>query len=374
MAVIFRAQRVMSSVDDSPMWVVVDDRYEVHRVASDFCLSLVGANRSVNTIKSYAPKVAKFLTWCSSRGLDWRRVSFADLTRYKRFLELEPMPSGRRRDGKTTNLYLGAMTEFLRYASLEGHVPQSLVDQLSRPKFLRYAPKGFDPGENGQHRLVQARTLKATEYAKPPEVIEPDHTEAVLAACRNTRDVLLVRAMLDVGLRVGEVLGLRRSDIHFLPDSAMLGCYAEGPHLHVVRRMNLNGAVAKSRFPRRVPVTAAVVEAYRHYQAERADRVPEGECDFVFVNLYGAEPDTPMSYPNAKRCIDRIARTSGLVVRPHMLRHTAATNWIRNGERIDVVQELLGHVSWTSTQVYLHPSDDEMRRAVDNLAFGMEIR
>jgi site-specific recombinase XerD len=364
---------VVLSDDEAPIWVVVDDNYQVHRVAADFCLSLLGANRSPNTIKSYAPKVAKFLTWCSGRGQDWTALSFADLTRYKRSLELEPTRSGRRRDGRTTNLYLGAMTEFLRFAALEGHVDQALVDELSRPKHLRYVPKGFDAGENGQNRLIQARTLKATEFEKPPEALEADEAAAVLGACRNPRDVLLVRVMLDVGLRIGEALGLRRSDIHFLPDSSILGCFVRGPHLHVRRRMNVNGSIAKSRYPRHVPVTAAIVAAYREYQSERDSRVPEGDCDFVFINVYSRNPDTPVTYPNAKRCIDRIGRAAKVTLRPHMLRHTAATNWMRNGERIDVVQELLGHVSWTSTQVYLHPSDDEMRRAVDTLAFGTEI-
>jgi site-specific recombinase XerD len=361
------------SLDETPMWVVVDDHYEVHSVARDFCLTLVGAGRSPNTVRAYAPKVARFLTWCSAAGLDWTRLTFPDLTRYKRVIEMEPTKDGRRRDGKTINLYLGAMAEFLRFAALEGHVDPSLVDKLSRPKRLRYAPKGFDPGENGQHSVIQARTLKANQYDRPPEALEPEQVSAALDACRNPRDVLLIRVLHDVGLRIGEALGLLRSDIHFLPDSSVLGCAVKGPHLHVRRRMNPNGSLAKSRYPRHVPVTVALVGAYRDYQAERDERLSEGQCDFVFVNLYGPGLDTPMTYANAKRCTDRIARVAGVTLRPHMLRHTAATNWMRNGERLDVVQELLGHVSWTSTQVYLHPSEEEMRNAVGALALGKEI-
>ena len=361
------------SLDETPMWVVVDDHYEVHKIARDFCLTLVGAGRSPNTVRTYAPKVAKFLMWCSAVGLDWTQLTFPDLSRYKRSVEMEPTAAGRRRDGKTVNLYLGAMAEFLRFAAMDGHVDAALVDKLSRPKYLRYAPKGFDPGENGQNRIIAARTLKANEYDKPPEALEPDQVAAALNACRNPRDVLLIRVLHDIGLRIGEALGLVRSDIHFLPDSSVLGCTVKGPHLHVRRRMNPNGSLAKSRYPRHVPVTAALVDAYRDYQAERYDRLPEGQCDFVFVNLYGRDPDTPMTYANAKRCTDRIARVADVTLRPHMLRHTAATNWMRNGERLDVVQELLGHVSWTSTQVYLHPSEEEMRNAVDALALGKEM-
>jgi len=355
------------------MWVVVDDAYEVHRVATDFCLALDGANRAFNTVRAYAPKVAKFLTWCSANGLDWTAPSFADLTRYKRFIEREPTADDRSRSGRTTNLYLIALCEFLRFAAREGLVDRALVDRLSEPKFLRYLPRGFDPGEDGQRRLVQARTLKVSEYESPPESLEAEETAAVLRACRNPRDLFLVRVMLDMGLRIGEALGLRRSDIHFLPDSSMLGCSTPGSHVHVYRRLNVNGSTAKSRYPRSVPASTAVVDAYRAYWDARQDLIPDSECDFVFMNLYGAEPDTPMGYPNAKRCADRIAKTAGVTLRPHMLRHTAANTWLRNGERVDVVQELLGHTSPTSTQVYLHPSEAEKRAAVDRLALGKEL-
>lgn len=373
MATTYRAQRARASLSESVLWVVVDDAYEVHRVATDFCLALDGANRAANTVRAYAPKVAKFLTWCSLNGLDWTALSFADLTRYKRFIEREPMADGRPRSGRTTNLYLIVLCEFLRFASREGLVDRALADRLSEPKFLRYLPRGFDPGEDGQRRLVQARTLKVCEYEKSPESLEPDEIAAVLRACQNPRDLFLARVMLDMGLRIGEVLGLRRSDIHFLPDSSMLGCSTPGPHLHVYRRQNTNGSTAKSRYPRSVPASTAVVDAYREYWDVRQDVVPDSVSDFVFVNLYGAEPDTPMAYSNAKRCMDRIAKTAGVTLRPHMLRHTAATTWLRNGERIDVVQELLGHASPASTQVYLHPSEEEKRAAVDRLALGKEL-
>jgi integrase/recombinase XerD len=199
-AVAYRAQRVVMSLDETPMWVVVDDRYEVHQVARDFCLTLVGAGRSLNTVRTYAPKVARFLTWCSASGLDWTQLTFPDLSRYKRCIEMEPTAAGRRRDGKTVNLYLGAMAEFLRFAAMEGHVDATLVEKLSRPKHLRYAPKGFDPGETGQHRIIAARTLKANEYDKPPEALEPGQVADALTACRNPRDVLLIRILHDIGL------------------------------------------------------------------------------------------------------------------------------------------------------------------------------
>ena len=78
---------------------------------------------------------------------------------------------------------------------------------------------------------------------------------AVLAACRSARDKLIVLLMARAGLRRGEVLGLRRHDVHLLADSRELGCGIIRPHLHVVRRDdNPNRAIAKSRRQRAVPL------------------------------------------------------------------------------------------------------------------------
>jgi hypothetical protein len=86
-------------------------------------------------------------------------------------------------------------------------------------------------------------------------------------------------------MRIGETLGLRREDTHFLASSSRLGCSVAGAHVHVRHRMKANGALAKSPFPRTIPVTEDVVELYAVYQHERSARVGVEVSDFVFVNL-----------------------------------------------------------------------------------------
>jgi len=77
-----------------------------------------------------------------------------------------------------------------------------------------------------------------------------------------------------------------------------------------------------------------------------------------------------MTYRTARGFFDRLARQCGFPVRPHMLRHSAATNWVRAGVPPDVVQKLLGHASLASTTVYLHARDEDRRRAVEAVAAG----
>jgi integrase len=180
--------------------------------------------------------------------------------------------------------------------------------------------------------------------------------------------------MLETGLRIGEALGLRRCDMHLLPDSRSLGCAVAGAHVHVRHRANPNGALAKSRFPRTVPASGAVLASYADYQHERAGLGGGDGTEMAVVNLYHEPLGAAMTYRAAKGFFDRLAGTCGFPVRPHMLRHSAATNWVRAGTDLDVVQALLGHVSLASTTVYLHARDEDKRRAVEAVAAGKQYR
>ncbi|XMA35566.1 tyrosine-type recombinase/integrase [Streptomyces albogriseolus] len=66
-----------------------------------------------------------------------------------------------------------------------------------------------------------------------------------------------------------------------------------------------------------------------------------------------------MTYPNARNVFDRLARRAGHPARPHMLRHSAATHWLREGADRDVVQKLLGHASPLSMDRYRHVDESE---------------
>lgn len=372
MTVTFRAHQATTDDGAPDLWVIVDDMYDLHRSASDFCMSLTAAKKSPNTVRTYAPKVASFLTWCSSNAIRWERVTFIQLGRYVRSVQDTPKGNGKPRSAVTVNLYVVAVTEFLRWAYLQGLVSPKLIQQLARPKHLRYTPKGFDAGEQGQFRFISKSNLKIPADEETLAFLEPDQAERVMEACLNPRDAFLIRVMHDGGLRIGEALGLHREDLHFLPNSAVLGCYVPGAHLHVKRRVNSNGSYAKSPRPRIVPVTMLTTHAYREYLFLKDELVPDSRSDFVFLNLFGEFPDTPMKYRNAKRCTDRIAKAAVTLFTPHVLRHTAATSWFRNGATRDTVQNLLGHASAASTQIYIHVSEAEKRAAVEEAKLDTE--
>ena len=164
-------------------------------------------------------------------------------------------------------------------------------------------------------------------------------------------------------------MGLRREDIHFLVDSSGLGCDFPGSHLHVVRRDNVNGAWAKSRHSRAVPVDGLVVQAHDQYVLERAAISGAALGDFVLVNLFRPPVGTPMRPGAVNELFTGLCRRAGLgeAVVPHTLRHAFASNVLDAGGALDEVQQLLGHASPSSTQVYAHPARQRLRQAVDRV-------
>jgi integrase/recombinase XerD len=371
----YRAWRAVSPSDGAVSWVVVDGDLALHVEGCAFLAGLRGRDRSVNTERVYASRVALFLSWCAAEGVEWRQVRLDQMARFKRWLVAEPLPSRRRVPGAssrhrtpaTADAVLGTVCEFLRFCALHELVDPATVAGLYESRYLRFLPPGMEAGEDGRRRTVRSRVLKFQVPEAPFEFVEPERVEELVAAAANTRDRFLVALMAMTGMRIGEALGLHREDMHFLADSHVVGCATVGPHVHVRRRAdNENGALAKSRFPRSIPVPEGAVALYADYAHERHQRLGADDASgLVFLNLYRPPLGEPLRYPAVKAMFDRLAGATGITARPHLLRHTAATTWLRQGTPRDTVQALLGHVSPTSMQPYLHPSEADQRAAVE---------
>lgn len=367
------------------MWVVVDADYELHGHASAYLASLRGQeDASVNTERNYAGRIALYLCYCEEHGINWAAPSMNQLARFLNWLVDEPLPPrGRRpraqtryRSKGTANSIVGTVFRFLRYCALlgDGTVSADLATQLYEPKLLRYAPSGYDRGEDGQFSTVNVKTVKFKIAISGYEYLTDDEIRQVLGCTVHVRDRLLIALMAVTGIRIGEALGLRREDMHLLASSKLLGCTVAGPHIHIRRRQNANGALAKTRKPRWIPVGEDIGSLHAGYQWER-DRVPEAaDCDMVFVNLFAAPLGQPMKYPSTYELFQRLARKAGFPARPHMLRHSAITRWRREGKPDYLIMDMAGHVSRQSMDPYTHASDQEKRDAVSHVAALGEAR
>ena len=204
-----------------------------------------------------------------------------------------------------------------------------------------------------RHRLREPET--AVDRASDGEIV------ALLRGCRSARDRLIVLLMARAGLRRGELCGLRRGDVHLLASSRALGCEVARAHLHVLRRENNpNGAWAKSRRQRSVPLDFLTVQAFDTYEFERMSVPQAAVSDFVFVNLFRGRIGAPMRPDAIGELLAAASRRAGLdrPVRPHQLRHACGYYLANKGCDLRLIQDYLGHKQIQNTVRYtaLNPS------------------
>jgi integrase/recombinase XerD len=322
-----------------------------------FLAHLTAIERSPNTVKAYAHDLRDFFAFLESRELDWTRVTLEDVGRFVAWLRL---PGEVRGGGvallpwvegdlcaATVNRKLSGLASFYEFHQRHG---VDLADLLTR----------WRPGGRGgswrpflahlgprpeRHRAVALRT----ERRLPRELTAVEMT-TLIEACARWRDRFLLSLLRGCGLRIGEALGLRHEDID-----------ARRGVISVRQRRNVNGARAKT-WSREVPADAGLIRLYSDYLHEEYGAL---DCDYVFVNLWGQPRGRPMSYASVDRLTRRLRVRTGIEFTPHQFRHSYATDLLRRGVAVEVVQHLLGHATISTTvDAYSHLGVEDARRAL----------
>jgi integrase len=342
------------------------------------------------TTRSYAGGIALFLRWCGRTARHWH----AGVERLGLFMtwlrhagpEVSGVDAGAGgamlvgpgrepvRGARRVNAVLTAVRGFVAHAVTSGQAPAALLAvlyELADDRDLPEQARGEDARMawrmRARHRLREPEPT--VDRASDAEIV------ALLRACRSARDRLMVLLMARAGLRRGELCGLRRADVHLLLDSRPLGCAEARAHLHVVRRDNVNGAWAKSRRQRVVPLDFLVVQAFDGYEFERLAVPAAADSDFVLVNLSRGRVGAPVRPDAVNELMAACSRRARLprAVRPHQLRHAFGSSLADAGGGLDEVAELLGHASMSSSQIYLHPDPGRLRAAVERVASPREL-
>ncbi|MEU6908769.1 site-specific integrase [Streptomyces coeruleorubidus] len=362
-------------------WTVLDDDLEVVAVADQWLRNLrFGRDRAELTTKAYAGGVALYLRWCRSTRREWTAAG-RDLGLFMVWLKYTPAP----RDGvvpvvrsgpgavpvrgeRRINRVLIAVRGLLSYAVSVREAPRSVLGQIYELADSRDLPAEAQ-GEDGSlfYRLRPVHSLREPETQV--DRAEDAELVAMFAACRSARDRLVVLLVGRVGLRRGQVAGLRRSDVHLLPDSRALGCDYPGAHVHVRRRENGNGAWSKSRHAWVAPLDFLVVSAFDLYYEERYRLLGTGGSDFLLVNLFRAPLGEAVSPEAIGELLERLSDRAGLGRRvgAHMARRAFASNVADAGGTPDEVQAVLGQKGLDSQAPYLFPDPKRVRAAVDRV-------
>jgi integrase len=209
--------------------------------------------------------------------------------------------------------------------------------------FLHHISKG---------NLAKTKLLKVKEPKTFPGCLSDEEVKTLINACNRIRDKFLICLLYETGMRIGETLGLRHSDM-------VTGGKNE---VHITNRLdNFNQARAKSG-DRIIHVNKELMQFYSDYLIEE---YPEDvDSDYVFVSIWShqVEPGTPLKYSAVDSLFRRLSKKTGIHATAHLLRHSHATNLIRAGWDMSYVQKRLGHTDiQTTVNTYVHLLDDDLK-------------
>jgi integrase/recombinase XerD len=352
-------------------WTVYDGAYEPVEVADVYLRRLrFGSGMALGTTRMYASNLALFFEFCVATGrpLSWAAL---ELDRFMHYLVVTPIErrgrgQGQLRSRERVNHILVAVRELYREAVAHGLLGGEVLRALFRVERGLKLPVGVTEGQElalvtrPRHRLRTARRGR-------PATVSMEQFAGLMGACRTWRDRSILALLGRAGLRRGEAITLRISDVHLAESSHEVGCGEPGPHLHVRRREDLDGGAAKSIDPRIVPADDLLVFCLDRYLLERAGVREAAGCDRLLVNLGSDYRGRGMTAGRVGALLCSLSRRAGLgeVVTPHRLRHSFASELEASGAGLVLIQELLGHRQITSTQVYVQPGAAALRAAVE---------
>lgn len=294
---------------------------ELARAIAAFIRGLIAADYSLHTVQAAFSDLRQFSEFLVSKGIEHPgQVTRAVIADFASCLaECRAAADRRRYAPSTVARKLSVIRSFLRFCEENALTGDSLAASVTSPKL----PK----------RL--------------PQVLTPDQVAGLLGAIGGSsalelRDRALFELIYSSGLRCQEVLDLRLRDLDF-----------EAGEVRVK---------GKGRKVRVVPVGEVALNALEKYLREGRVRLarPGGEEDRIFLSRRGL----PLSSSDVWRRLARYLTAAGvpLGTSPHTLRHSFATHLLEGGADLRAIQELLGHSSLRTTQIYAHVSAAHLRK------------
>jgi site-specific recombinase XerD len=305
-----------------------------------FVQSLEARDTSPETRRSYQRTVAAWLGWAEQRGVDWRTPSRTTLRTY-----LADLSEGRARSSVAQRM--AALRAFYRFASRSGHAPGDPWAAVATPRLPRRLPRVLEVEQ--VERLI-AVVDEGLGGGVGVGAASPHDLE--LARALALRDRAIIETAYAAGLRISELasadlrsLDLRRGELRVLGKGRK-------------ERVGLLGRPAREALESYLDEGRPVLVARAQAAAGEDDLDLETA---VFLNHHGR----PIGVRGLRYRLDRLCRLAGLPdgVSPHTLRHSFATHLLEGGADLRVVQELLGHESLATTQIYTHVSPSRLRDA-----------
>jgi integrase/recombinase XerD len=292
-------------------------------LVEDFLQSLRNERgQSENTQQTYAGLLGQFVSWAKKRGLaKWEAVELPHLTEFllaeqQRVLRNEPEDSKRRLSTSSLYLQIAALRAFYKYCERENLLPKNLAENLSLPRRWQRLPKALTDAEIEQ-------------------LLAPPARETPVALC----SIAVLELAYACGLRLSELCHVRLEQLHL--DAGFVT------------------VIGKGNKERVVPLGRTAIAALRRYlEVGRPKLVTPRSTGAVFLNNRGQAFQRGGMWRRIKDSV----RSAGIArnVTPHMLRHSFATHLLEHGADLRVIQELLGHASISTTEIYTHVASSRL--------------
>jgi integrase/recombinase XerD len=310
--------------------------------------------QSDNTAKTYAALLGKFVAWAEKQDLsDWKSVELKHLMSFlqsERTRHLLPVgqassravndlsqgddgsrgrllhldKSKRRLSGESVYLEIAALRAFYKFAENEKFLPVNVAENLSLPRRWKRLPKALSNDEI-------ERLLKSEEPA--------------LATPENLRDQAILEVAYASGLRLSELRNLRLEQLHL--DAGFIN------------------VIGKGNKERVVPVGRKAVAALNRYLENGRHKLvtPKSPANVFITGTEKRKRGTPFASVTLWKRIKKRVERAGIErnITPHMLRHSFATHLLERGADLRVIQELLGHATIGTTEIYTHVTGNRLR-------------
>lgn len=269
-----------------------------------------------HSIESYVADVKKLLAYLSSAGTDIHGAKLSDM---------QSFIAGLRDVGicaRSQARILSGIRCFYRYLLLDGYAEEDPTVLLESPKLGLKLPEVLTVDE--MNRLIGSVDLSVAEGQRNKAILE------VMYGC---------------GLRVSELVGLRVSQIY--PEEEFIIVEGKGGKQRVV------------------PISGSALREIRNYLPDRRRlTVKKGSEDILFLNRLGSKLTRVMIF----YIIRNQCEVCGIrkKVSPHTLRHSFATHLLEGGANLRAIQEMLGHESIRTTEIYVHMDTDYIRSEILN--------
>ena len=273
-------------------------------------------NYSDYTIESYKHDIIEYLEYLNSENLNFKNIEYSDIRFYLMYLK-----DTKKDDNTSINRKLSSLRGFYKYLANENIVKTNVFSLVNGPKRSKKLPRYF-------------------EYNELEELFNVPDTRTPLGQ----RDSLILEMLYATGVRVGELVNIKVSDID-------LGR----------RNIIILGKGNKERF---VTYGEYCEDILKTYLNNGRALLNIKDSDYLFLNNNGGQ----LTDRGVRFILDKLIQKTSLNknISPHMIRHSFATHLLNEGCDLLTVQKLLGHESIKATQIYTHVTTDRLKEVYFN--------